>query len=309
MKIVFMGTPQFAVVSLKKLIESRHRVLAVVTVPDKKRGRGQKMGSSAVKEFASENNIPVLQPVELKSADFIKTLQAMEPDLFVVVAFRILPREVFAIPPKGTVNIHASLLPKYRGAAPINWAIMNGDSETGVTTMHIDEKVDTGDILLQEKVKIDPETTAGDLHDTLAVKGSELLLKTIEKIEMGNLTPILQNDALATKAPKINSETCRLNFSDNAQRVHDHIRGLSPYPAAFAIYNDKIMKFYQSSILDYESIAGQAGAVIAVDKDSFVIACGTGSIKITEVQPEGRKRMSVKEFFNGYKMPIGSRFD
>ncbi|MGD9486798.1 MAG: methionyl-tRNA formyltransferase [Calditrichaceae bacterium] len=309
MNIIFMGTPQFAVVSLKKLIESKHKVLAVVTVPDKKKGRGQKMGSSAVKEFALEHNIPVLQPVDLKSADFIQALKDFKSDMFVVVAFRILPGQVFGIPPQGTINIHASLLPKYRGAAPINWSIMNGDSETGVTTMHINEKVDTGDILLQEKVKIDPETTAGELHDSLAVKGSDLLLKTIEQIESGNISPIIQNDTLATKAPKIKNETCHIDFSNDARRVHDHIRGLSPYPAAFAIYNGKIMKFFKSFVMMTESVTGEAGTVIAIDKDSFVIGCGTGSIKIVEVQPEGRKRMSVKEFFNGYKMTIGSAFN
>lgn len=303
-----MGTPQFAVVSLKKLIQSRHNVLSVVTVPDKKKGRGQKIGSSAVKVCASEHNIPVLQPIDLRSPEFLQELEGFKADVFVVVAFRILPGEVFGLPPKGTINVHASLLPKYRGAAPINWSIINGDSETGVTTMHINEKVDTGDILLQEKVKIEPETTAGGLHDTLAVKGAELLLKTIDKLERGDLAPISQNDTLATKAPKIKKETCRVNFTVSATQVHNHIRGLSPYPGAYAILNGKFMKFYKSIVSAEGLMTGEVGTVIAIHKDSFEIACGTGSVKIFEVQPEDRKRMSVREFFNGYSMAIGSTF-
>lgn len=305
MKIVFMGTPDFARVSLQKLLNSKHQVLAVVTVPDKPKGRGLKMQPSPVKVFAQEAGIPVLQPDKLKDPAFIEQLKQFNADAFVVVAFKILPAEVFNIPPKGTINLHASLLPRYRGAAPINWAIINGEKETGVTTIVINERVDQGNLLLQKRVPIGPDMTAGELHDILADIGAELLVETLDGIERNELTPREQDDHLATKAPKITKEMCHLDFNQPASKVHNWIRGLSPYPGAFCYWQGKLLKIFRSGIVPKFNDQVQPGTVVKIFKNGFTVKCAEDAIDVFEVQIQGKKRMSVEDFLNGYHLSEG----
>lgn len=307
MKIVFMGTPEFAVVSLNALVEKKHTVAAVVTVPDKAQGRGLKVKSSPVKEYALQHNIPILQPEDLKDQQFIETLDAYKVDCFVVVAFKILPKVVFSLPHFGTVNVHASLLPAYRGAAPINWAIMNGESKTGVTTMFIDAKVDTGDILMQSEVDILPDMNAGELHDILADEGAGLLVKTLLKIETNDLNPIAQDDSKATRAPKLNNENCIIDFNKSAKVVHNQIRGLSPYPAAFTFLDNKKVKIYKSLPED-NKINQPPGTIQKITRDSFSVACADRTVRILELQIEGKKRMTVKDFLNGHTLNTADSF-
>lgn len=307
MRLIFMGTPDFARVSLKKLLTSNHEVLAVVTVPDKPKGRGLKLQPSPVKEFAVVNQLPVLQPVSLKDPEFIQTLKNFNAEAFVVVAFRILPEEVFTIPPKGTINLHASLLPKYRGAAPINWAIINGETETGVTTIFINERVDQGNILLQERVPIGPDMTAGELHDILAEVGADLLLKTLNRLESEVIIPKKQDSALVTKAPKIIKEICHLNFNQPAQKVHNWIRGLSPYPTAYAYWNGKLLKLFRSHPVMADYGSAEPGTIVMVMKNAFSVQCASGIIDIFEVQLQGKKKMPVEAFLNGHPIKEGDR--
>ncbi|HEX2868441.1 MAG TPA: methionyl-tRNA formyltransferase [Ignavibacteriales bacterium] len=298
MKIIFMGTPDFAIPSLKALIESRHRVLAVVTTPDKERGRGQKVTFTPVKEFALLNNIEVLQPVSLKDESFISRLKELAADLYVVVAFRILPKEVYTIPPKGAFNLHGSLLPKYRGAAPIQWAVINGDNETGLTTFFLQEKVDTGNIILRERVEIPDTDDFGTLHDRMSPIGAELVLKTVDLIEKGNVFVASQEDAEATPAPKITKETMHIDWRQPALKVHNLIRGLSPYPGAFFMHNGKVIKVYKSSLnFDKKLSPGE----IFQTKTEAIIGCGMDAVNLLEVQAEGRRRMGIEEFLRGYK--------
>ena len=304
MRIVFMGTPEFAAQSLHALMYSKHKVLAVVTATDKPKGRGQKVLPSPVKVLAAEHGLPVLQPLSLKDERFIRDLKSYNADIFVVVAFRILPVQVFTIPPWGTLNIHASLLPRYRGAAPINWAIINGERETGVTSMLIDEKVDTGNILLQEKTEITPEMTAGELHDKLAVLGAELLLRTLDGLEKKQIQPIMQDNSLASKAPKITRELCHLNFNKPVEQVYNLIRGLSPYPAAFCYHQGKQLKLFRSNPV-IEPHSAKPGEISGIGKDYFDIACIDGRIRVTDVQLQGKRRMSVADFLNGYTIHVG----
>jgi len=300
-----MGTPDFAVVCLKKLLASPFRILAVVTTPDRPKGRGQQVLPSAVKKTAVENDIEVLQPELLDDPLFIKRLRELNADLFVVVAFRILPPEVFSIPVKGTINVHASLLPKYRGAAPINWAIINGDKETGVTTMFIEKMVDAGKILLQERADITEDMTAGELHDKLADLGAELLLKTIVLLQSRSVQAVPQIEALISRAPKIKKEHCHLNFNQNAREVCSWIHGLSPAPAAYCIHRDKILHIFKARVVNGSTQKIAPGVVSSVDKNSFRIACADGEIEILDVQLQGKKRMSVRDFLPGYSIAVG----
>ncbi len=306
MKIVFMGTPEFAAASLRKLLNSKHQVLAVVTVPDRAQGRGQKINASAVKKYAVSNGLEVLQPENLKDDVFLSRVKKFKADAFVVVAYRILPREVFTIPPAGTINVHASLLPKYRGAAPINRAIMNGETITGVTTMRIDARVDTGQILLQEEQPITPDMNAGELHDLLADKGADLLIKTLDLLELNEIESAVQDDSLATNAPKINRETVCINFALPVEKVHDHIRGLSPYPAALCFLENKQLKIFKSKIIEREKEMPQPGKIINVSSEYFDICCLPGVLRVYEVQIQGKKRLPVKDFLNGYELTEGS---
>jgi len=300
MNIIFMGTPGFAVPSLKALFNSHHKISAVVTVPDKAKGRGQKVAESEVKKFAVENFLPVLQPVSLKDPGFAFELESLRPDLIVVVAFRILPKSIFKIPKYGSINLHASLLPKYRGAAPINWAIMNGERETGVTTFFLQEKVDTGSIIMQEKLDIAYDETAGTLHDRLMLLGAETLFSTVELIESYDGKPPVhkQNNGEATGAPKIFKEDCRIDFNRSVDEVYDFIRGLSPYPGAYTEYNEKIIKIYGAVKSRWDSLKGPGRFFIKEEK--LYVSCLNEFLEITELQMEGKKRMNSREFLNGY---------
>lgn len=305
MKIIFMGTPQFAIPSLKAIYESKHQLLAVVTTPDKERGRGQKITFTAVKQFAIDNNIPVYQPDKLKgNQEFVEQMIALQPDLFVVVAFRILPKEIFEIPGYGSFNLHASLLPKYRGAAPIQWALINGETETGLTTFKLAEKVDTGNIYLQKKVPIYPEDNFGTLHDRLSELGADVVLRTIEMIETGNYQLIQQVDSLASPAPKITKEICRIDWNKSAEEIHNLVRGLSPYPASFFVMNDKTYKVYKTRLTsdNSENISFLNPGEFLETKKQIYFGTSNGIVEILEIQPEGRKRMTAEEFLRGYSL-------
>lgn len=293
-----MGTPDFSIPSLKALVESRHNVLAVVTAPDKERGRGRKVSYTPVKEFALKNNLPLLQPERLKNnPEFVEDLKKFNADLYVVVAFRILPFEVFSIPLKGSFNLHASLLPKYRGAAPIQWALINGETETGLTTFKLAEKVDTGNIYLHEKVEIKPEDNFELLHDKLSEIGSRIVLETIEMIDNGNYELKTQDDSLATPAPKITKEICKIDWNKPAIEIHNLVRGLSPVPGAFFEFKDKIIKVYKSEVVVDKNLKPFE---IFQSKTELLIGCGKDSIKILELQQEGKKRMGIEEFLRGF---------
>ncbi|QMV68252.1 methionyl-tRNA formyltransferase [Sphingobacterium paramultivorum] len=304
MRIIFMGTPDFAVASLEALIQSGEQVVAVVTVPDKPAGRGQKIHESAVKIFATQHNIPVLQPVKLRDEAFLDELKSFQADLQVVVAFRMLPEIVWNMPKFGTINVHASLLPQYRGAAPINHAIINGEKESGVTTFLLQHEIDTGNILLSKKVAIKETDNAGDLHDNLMVAGAETLLQTIQQLKDGTLQPKPQEVLLTTEplkhAPKIFKEDCKINWDQPTAQVYNFIRGLSPYPAAFTLLNDKVLKIYstEKELVNTATIPG----TIETDKKSFLkIAAQDGYIVISDLQLEGKKRMNVVDFLKGYR--------
>ena len=299
MKIVFMGTPEFAVPSLEAMINSKHKIGAVVTTPDKERGRGQKVTFSPVKEYAIKVNIPVLQPENLKNENFISSLKEINADVFVIVAFRILPKEVFTLPNKGTFNLHGSLLPKYRGAAPIQWALINGEKETGLTTFFLKEKVDTGNIILQEKLEIKDEDNFGTLHDKMSRIGADLILKTLELIELDKVELKEQDDSLATPATKITKELCLINWNEPAVKIHNLIRGLSPYPGAYFFNKGKQIKVYKTATNKETKL--KPGEILQ-SRSEAVIGCGENSISLLELQPEGRKRLTIEEFLRGYSL-------
>ena len=299
MKIVFFGTPDFAIPSLKILNESKHKVVGVVTAPDKQRGRGRKISYTPVKKYALENNLFLLQPEKLKDDDFINSLKKLNADLFVIVAFRILPTGVFTIPPRGSFNLHGSLLPKYRGAAPIQWALINGEKETGVTTFFLKEKVDTGNIILQEKIEIKEEDNLGTLHDKMSETGAELVLKTVEQIENNSYKLSEQDNTLATPAPKITKETCQINWEKSAVEIHNLIRGLSPFPGAFFIHNGKQYKIFKSEIIPTLKLNPSE---IHQTKNEIFIGTTENTIQVLQIQPEGRKRMTTEEFLRGYTL-------
>jgi methionyl-tRNA formyltransferase len=298
--IVFFGTPHFACASLETLLASTHEVKAVVTVPDKAQGRGKRVLGSPVKEAAAAAGLPVLQPEQLRDAEFLSALEAIDADLFIVVAFRILPPEVFAMPRAGSFNLHASLLPRYRGAAPINRALMAGETRTGVTTFLLREKVDTGGILLQRAVDVGPETTAGELAEQLASIGARLVLETVDGLAAGALRPLPQDDALATPAPKIHREQCRIDWTRPASVVHNFVRGLSPAPAAWTLHGGTLLKLLRS-VPDASLPSAPAGAVVA-DGASLRMACGEGWLRVLELQQEGRKAMTAEAFLRGYRL-------
>lgn len=302
MKIVFMGTPDFAVASLDALVKANFEVVAVVTAADKPAGRGQKLHESAVKKYAVEHNIPVLQPEKLKNTAFLAELKSYQADLQVVVAFRMLPEVVWAMPEKGTINLHGSLLPQYRGAAPINHAIINGEKESGVTTFFLTHTIDTGDIILSDSVAIDDDESAGDLHDKLMDVGAKLLVKTVTKIESGDYTeqPQPKGDDLK-HAPKIFKEDCKINWNNPSQQVYNQIRGLSPYPTAFTFLNDKTLKVFKSEI---ENITPEikAGEFSTDGKTFLKFATADGFIKLLDIQFEGKKRMLIADFLRGMRL-------
>jgi methionyl-tRNA formyltransferase len=310
MKIVFMGTPDFAVPSLELLLKNGYSVSAVVTAPDKPRGRGQQISFTPVKATAVHHSIPVLQPDSLKDPHFIAQLTSLDPDLFVVVAFRILPKEVYTIPTKGSFNLHASLLPKYRGAAPINWALINGEQESGVTTFFLQDKVDTGSIILQRAVPITGDMDAGALHDVLSDIGAGAVLETVQMIERGTAVPQQQNDLLATPAPKIFKETCRIVWDRPAATVHNFIRGLSPYPAAWTMHKGKTIKIYRTrnAAVSRQLSAFSPGSVI-VENTSLLVKTSDSALEILELQQEGKKKMGAEEFLRGYRFTNIDQFE
>ena len=301
-----MGTPAFAVASLRTLLEAECNIVGVITAPDKPAGRGMQLTRSAVKEFALANGLPVLQPEKLKNPEFLGELQALKPDVQVVVAFRMLPEVVWNMPPYGTINLHGSLLPQYRGAAPINWAIINGEKETGVTTFKLKHEIDTGDILLQEKILIGENDTAGELHDIMKETGANLLVATIKGIEEGSLqetaqwVAIQQTTGELKHAPKLFTETCTINWSKTCEEIYNLVRGLSPYPGAITTFNGKILKIYKCE-KDNTPPTSSPGTY-ETDKKTFLkFACGNGFIKVTDLQLEGKKRIGIADFLRGYR--------
>lgn len=302
-----MGTPDFAVVSLRQLVEANRNVIAVVTTPDRPKGRGQQMSPSPVKVAATEFGIPVLQPEKLKSQEFISNLKELKPDLILVVAFRILPAEIFTIPPLGTVNLHGSLLPRYRGAAPINWALINGDKVTGVTTFFIQQKVDTGNVIDQAEIPIHDNMTAGELHDIMAKVGAELLVETTTKIAAGKVVTKSQDESLVSKAPKIFRDDCLVNFDRPASEVHNFIRGLSPYPAAHTWLDGKMIRLYDSRMTDSITLDYPISSVrYSPTSEVLEIQCNPGIVAVSSVQLAGKKRMPVADFLNGYTLKDGT---
>jgi methionyl-tRNA formyltransferase len=310
MRILFMGTPEFAVPSFKALVESSHELVGVVTAPDKPVGRGLKIRPSPIKKAALEYDIPIFQPAALKDTEFINQIKGLQAHLFVVVAFRILPPEVFKIPPKGTINLHASLLPKYRGAAPINWAIINGEKETGVTTIYIQEEVDVGDIILQQKVEIGEEETAGELHDKLANLGAKVLLETVNLIAENKASRNYQQGEV-TKAPKISKELGHIQWQRSASEIRNLVRGLNPSPGAYTFLHGKLIKIFHTRICNKPEVMEAAGSVVAVKPKigSIEVATGSGSLEILELQPEGKRRMLAGEFLRGHAVRVGDQFD
>ncbi|MCX7736418.1 MAG: methionyl-tRNA formyltransferase [Candidatus Kapabacteria bacterium] len=304
-KIIFIGTPEFAVPTLEKLHQT-YGISLVVTVPDKAQGRGLKLMPSAVKQKAVELGIPISQPESLKSEEFIKILSDIKPDIIVVLAFRILPEEVYTLSKLGTFNIHASLLPAYRGAAPINWAIINGEKKTGLTSFLLEKKVDTGSILLTKEFEIPEGFTAGDLHDALMPLSADLAVETCELLLSGNYQLIPQDDSKASKAPKIFPEDCKIDWSLPANQVRNFIHGTSPIPGAWTIWDDKRLKIFRAKVTDYKE--GIAGFFI-IENSQFIVFCGEDAIIIEELQPEGRKPMKIKDFLNGYKGEKQGIFD
>ncbi|MDI6803798.1 MAG: methionyl-tRNA formyltransferase [Bacteroidota bacterium] len=307
MRIIFMGTPEFAIPSLSLLLENYCDVAAVVTTPDKPQGRGQTLAFSAVKQFALRKELKVLQPESLKDENFISQLKGLNADLFVIVAFRILPSEVFTIPKLGAFNLHASLLPKYRGAAPINWAIINGEKETGVTTFFLQEKVDTGNVILQARLPIKENETAGELHDRLTEIGAEIVLHTVRLIEAGKVKPKSQDDSVATPAPKIFKEHCVIDWNKSALQIHNFVRGLSPSPCAHTHHNGKLIRIFKTKIIDNYT-KDQSGKIIDSSKRALV-ATGEGAIEILELQQEGKRRLSAEEFLRGYHLTKNDKFE
>ncbi|MEQ1798004.1 MAG: methionyl-tRNA formyltransferase [Lacibacter sp.] len=305
LRIIFMGTPEFAVASLDALVNAGYNIVGVVTAPDKPAGRGMKMNESAVKKYAVEQNLHILQPEKLKNPEFIEELKSLKADLQIVVAFRMLPEVVWNMPPMGTVNVHGSLLPQYRGAAPINWAVINGEKETGVTTFKLKHEIDTGDILLQESFSIGEDDTTGEVHDHMKEVGAKLLVKTVEGlinktlVEKTQSSVVSSESAVLKHAPKIFTETCKIDFSKTVEEVHNLIRGLSPFPGAFTILHDKMLKIYRSK---KEITTQRLPAEFVTDGKSYLkFACSDGYVHLLEIQLEGKKKMLIDDFLRGYR--------
>jgi methionyl-tRNA formyltransferase len=318
LRIVFMGTPEFAVASLKALVENGYNVVAVITAPDKPSGRGKKLTEPAVKIYASDNGLPVLQPERLKNPEFLKELKSFNADLQVVVAFRILPEAVWNMPRLGTFNLHASLLPQYRGAAPLNWAIINGEKKSGVTTFLLDHNIDTGKILFRQETVIDENDTVGDLHDRLMEMGAAMVIKTIDALASGNVEAVPQaelvNEKYLKQAPKIFKEECKIDWSGKVQAVRNHIRGLSPYPAAWAnLVHKETGRTLPCKIYFAQPVIAAgiqpAGTIDSDDETYLNVACGDGWLEITDLQLSGKKRLSASDFLHGFRQVYDYRFE
>lgn len=308
MKIIYMGTPDFAVAPLEAILKAGHEVTAVVTQPDRQKGRGREVQYSPVKECALSYGIPVLQPLKIKEKDAVEELRKYPADIFVVAAFgQLLSEEILNMPRLGCINIHASLLPAYRGAAPIQWCVINGEEKTGVTIMQMAKGMDTGDILLQKEVVLDEKETGGSLFDRLMETGAELIVEVLPRIEAGELTPVVQKEELATYAGKIKKDMGNIDFAKSAVTIERLIRGLNPWPSAFTHYKGKILKIWEADVVSECANAENPvpGTVIAMDKESFTLATGEGALRIRSLQPEGKKRMSCAEFMRGYEVKVG----
>lgn len=310
MKVVFMGTPDFSVGTLKAIVEAGHEVAAVVTQPDKPKGRGGAMSFSDVKQAAIELGLLVLQPKRARDEEFVNELRKINPDVIVVVAFgQILSKQILDMPKYGCVNVHASLLPKYRGASPIQWAVINGCEYSGVTTMMMNEGIDTGDILLVEKVKLDSKETGGSLFDKLSGVGADLLVKTLDELEKGTVKPVKQNETEATHVKMLDKSFGNIDFSMEAARIERLIRGLNPWPSAFTHFNGKLLKIWDADVCDdvvcesCESVVN--GMITHVNNNSFIVKCGDNSLKINELQLEGKKRMKTQDFLRGNHINTG----
>jgi methionyl-tRNA formyltransferase len=317
LRIIFMGTPEFAVPSLARLVDAGYNIVAVITAPDKPSGRGMQMNESAVKKYALSKGLKILQPEKLKKPDFLNELRELNANLQVVVAFRMLPEVVWNMPPMGTINLHASLLPQYRGAAPINWVIINGEKQTGVTTFKLQQEIDTGNILLQKKIKIGDEENAGELHDRIMQVGADLLLQTINELVKNNLKEIEQQEIehstfntqhpmtigstiMLHHAPKIFTETCEIKWQKNVDEIYNLIRGLAPYPAAFTFLKEKKLKIF-SAKKEFTNAKENSEEVITDNKTYLKFACNNGYISVTELQLEGKKKMRVEDFLRGWR--------
>ncbi|PID72720.1 MAG: methionyl-tRNA formyltransferase [Desulfobulbus propionicus] len=308
LNIIFMGTPDFAVPSLKALLDGPDNVVAVVCQPDRKKGRGRKLLSPPVKVAAVEAGLPVLQPEKVKTGEFLDQLASFAPDLIVVVAYgKILPESILELPPMGAINVHGSLLPKYRGAAPIQWAVINGEEESGVTIMQMDKGMDTGDILYPVAISVEEQDTAGSLFDKLAALGGTALTEAVEKLKKGELQPVPQEDSLATHAPMLTKEQGHIDWSKPAAEIHCLIRGLDPWPSAYSFLADKRFRFFAPQLIT-RAVTEPPGTVCRADNQGLLIATGEQYILIGEIQPEGKKRMSVQACLNGMTIEPGATF-
>ena len=307
MRVIFMGTPDFSVGTLEALIQAGHQVVLAVTQPDKPKGRGGKMQFPPVKETALEHGIPVFQPRKVREPENIEELKKYQADVIVVVAFgQILPREILELTPYGCINVHASLLPSYRGAAPIQWAVINGETVSGVTTMQMDEGLDTGDMLLKTEVPLEPEETGGSLHDKLAAAGASLCVRTLKALEEGAVTPKKQGESSTAYASMLKKEMGEIRWEDPAISIERLIRGLNPWPSAYTGWQDKTMKIWEAEILEEDS-GQEPGTVVRVDKDGFLVQTGKGLLKVTALQIPGKKRMEADAFLRGYSMEPGEK--
>lgn len=314
MRTIFMGTPEIAAVILNTLIEHKQDIIAVVTQTDKPKGRGKEMSISEVKEVALKYNLPIYQPVKAKSEEFIKEMEALAPDVIIVAAYgKILPESLLRLPKYGCINVHASLLPKYRGAAPIQWVIIDGEEKTGVTIMQMDNGIDTGDMLLKEEVVIEKDETAGSLHDKLAIAGGKALLKALKQVEEGTVVREKQDDSLSCYAKMLDKTMGNLDFSKSAVELERLIRGLNPWPSAYTQFEGKNLKIWRASVRMEEELLSETkeyapGTIAKIEKNSFYIKTGNGLLEILELQLEGKKRMHCAEFLRGNKVEIGYSF-
>lgn len=304
--IIFMGTPDFAVPCLDKLHQN-YNVTAVITQPDRPKGRGQHLAKSPVKVYAEEHNLPVYQPEKIKIAEFTEKLRQMQPDLIIVVAFgQILSQEILDIPKFGCINVHASLLPRWRGAAPIHWSIIGGDTETGVTTMYMDAGLDTGDMILKAKTVITPEMTTAQLHDALMMQGADLLIETIQSIENGTVSREKQDDSLSCYAKMLNNDNCRIDWTKSAQEIHDLVRGLNSWPIAYTTLNGKKFKIWQTKIIDTDTTGKTPGQIIDLTKKGIIVATGNGTIELLQIQPPNKAKMPASSYINGHRQELSS---